>query len=122
MTIATAQTFFIKPVWHPMDTAPKDGSVIRIAVERSNDWVDATDVYHADVFWGKMTGYSDCDEVWVRVANPTNGLEWEHPFIHQKGKGDSYFGSRFLGWTRPWDIVVDYPEVSPVEYIVDVIE
>lgn len=124
---ATPQIIFIKPDWQPMETAPKDGSVIRLAIECAQSWIDETLLFHKDVFWGKMTGSPNDGNVWVDTNAPENGLVSESEFIRQCSHHDHspeashyYRGKRIIGWTRPWDIIIEYPKVAKPLYVDEV--
>jgi len=113
----------IRPDWQPVETIPKDGSLVRLAIQ----WVEfhkgKLHNQHVDVFWGKMSGYPDESEVWVSVENPDNGLYCEEEFVREifnyeskYGKKTDYGwrGSRIVGWTRPWEI--EYPKLPDPVY------
>lgn len=120
----TPHYVFIKPDWQPMETAPKDGTVIRLAVECAQTWIDDTRVQYQDAFWGKMTAFPD-REVWVDNTNHENGLVSDGEFVRQVSLYDyqtepSYYyrGQRIIGWTYPWEVKIDieYPKVAAPQY------
>jgi len=107
----------VQPDWQPVETLPKDGSVVRLALQ----WIDLRTgeiLYgNIDVFWGRMSGYPDEGDVWVDTRNPINGLYEEEKFIREvfhysQETSYLYRGSRIIGWTRPWAVKVRYPMVD----------
>lgn len=114
----------ITPDWQPVNTIPKDGSVVRIATQHGGFKKPEHQFQYTDVFWGKMSAFPDSEDVWVSVKNPDNGLYCDNEFIREthiysnygvESTNYLYRGARIIGWTRPWEVqlTVKYPDVDP---------
>lgn len=116
----------IKPDWQPAHTAPKDGSVVRFAIQTMDVDTGEPHVYYKDLFWGKMTRYPEKDPMWVDANCPENGFYTEETFVHEiliwdrpgcKTKIPQHWGTRIIGWTRPWTVEVAFPEIPLPRFI-----
>ena len=115
----------IKPDWQPIETAPKDGSIVRLAVQFVDHKSGELKNFYVDVYWGLMNDFEHAGEMWVDTRCPDNGCYSNSEFIRQitlsnqyyvDEKSYYYFGSRAIAWTRPWELKVEYPDVGTPEF------
>lgn len=126
-------TFTVEPDWQPMETAPKDGSMIAMLVLKSNFRTEGSITFVKNVRWGVMKAYPDQGEYWIPDDGYDNSLMDETPWSIERHLYNEYGterehnlwrGESFVAWAEVWETKIEIklpplPEVKREEVIFD---
>ena len=121
LTEITAEISAFDPNWQPIETAPKDGSIIVLRQVTVDNRTGQLKESYVSAFWGFLPKFQEQGEHWMSAARDGSFYE-DREFVHQETTGKDkvvyhlWRGAALTHWAKPWEVKVAFPPLPQIEF------